>query len=527
MWATRKPLSLVTLALTASIAAIFILSSPAESIPVSLESKPYIDHYPRADPDAPTPSKPNPAKKPNKKNFDFDFLNPEPNDVWTSGSIVSLSWVDHNLPWKTTFDITLVPVDPDTNPEALEITRRPFLRYVSAMDRTLDIVVPYDLITKQQLTLEQEQDRALVEQNDESDIHDEGQLEVPAESQELDVAKTTISKTTTHKDIESLARLYITAYEGKTNKMLVRKSVFPIVIRKDYKKDWRALLPPVVTAITTPENEDTTIDEYSEDMLEENDSVIAYDDDSADEINGGSDNIDSQLEDQVEEASEEIDEIEEENELNGTTPNGEELGEIPEKDSDETTDETEDNFMDMDPMDQEHEHNEHEHESEDDNGEEMEHHEHSHVIDPNHFQNDEDTAIWKEHENDPGYNPPIKVIDAGTIQVTNWIDNKERFYVGSPYVFAWEFPESGLGLTGDVNVYVEDAYTGQRYDIVAANLPSSIRFMYLHPTAVMMSTNPRKRVYLRARVELDLFKGGNIHRYTAFSKMFFVERGAL
>ncbi|KAF9993173.1 hypothetical protein BGZ80_002823 [Entomortierella chlamydospora] len=500
MWATRKPSSLVTLALAASIAAIFILSGPAESVPVSLDSGSYIDHYPRADPDAP-PSKPNPAQKPKKEDYEFEFLNPEPNDTWTSGEIVSLSWVDTDLPWRTTFDFTLVPADPDTNPEALEITRRPFLRYVSAMERTLDIVVPYDLITKQQLMLEQEQDGTLIEHN-EGDPHDEYQPDVTTELLGLNVTRVTIAKTTTHTDIQSLARLYITAYEGKTNNMLLRKSIFPIVILKDHKKDWRALLPPVVTDNITSENEDVESDDYVEDMLEGNNSEIAYDDDDdGDETNGESDDADSQIDNQVENASEE--------------------------NSDETTNETEDSFMDMDHMDQEHEHSDHEHESEDDDGEEMEHHGHSHVMDPNHFQNDEDVELWEEHEEEPGYNPPIKVIDAGTIQVTNWIHNRVRFFVGSPYVFSWEFPESGLGLTGEVNVYVEDAYTGQRYDIAAANLPSSVQFMYLHPTAMMMSTNPKKKIYLRARVELDLFKDGNIHRYTAFSKMFFVVRGAL
>ncbi|KAF9162741.1 hypothetical protein BGX21_008570 [Mortierella sp. AD011] len=526
MWAIRKPSSLATLALSASIAVILILSGPAESVPVSLDSRSYIDHYPRADPDV-SPSKPNPARKPKKEDYEFEFLNPEPNDTWTSGEIVSLSWVDTDLPWKTTFDFTLVPADPDTNPEALEITRRPFLRYVSAMERTFDIVVPYDLITKQQLMLEQEQDGTLIEHN-EGDPHDEYQPDVTTELLGLNVTRVTIAKTTTHTDIQSLARLYITAYEGKTNNMLLRKSIFPIVVLKDHKRDWRALLPPVVTDNITSENEEVESDDYVEDVLDGSNTELAYDDgDSSDETNGESDNADSPIDDQMENASEEIDEFEEENELIGTTPNGEELEETSEENSDETTNETEDDFMDMDHMDQEHEHSEHEHESDDDGGEEMEHHGHSHIMDPNHFQNEEDIELWKEHDEEPGYNPPIKVIDAGTIQVTNWIHNRVRFFVGSPYVFSWEFPESGLGLTGEVNVYVEDAYTGQRYDIAAANLPSSVQFMYLHPTAMMMSTNPKKKIYLRARVELDLFKDGNIHRYTAFSKMFFVVRGAL
>ncbi|KAF9105804.1 hypothetical protein BGX27_009435 [Mortierella sp. AM989] len=563
MWATRTSSTLVTLTfacIATTITLILILSSPAESIPISNESKRYLNHYPRADP---PPTKvpiinkaglDGPAKKPNKPKYEFEILNPAPKDVWTSGSTESLSWVDLALPLSATIDITLVPADPETNPEAIEITRRPFLRYVSAMERTLDIIVPYDLITKTQLMLEQKLEGNLIDQVIENDVYDKDHLGVPTASPELDVTNQT-TPTPTNKDIRSQARLYITVYEGKTNKILVRKSVFPIIILKDHEQDRRTLLPPAPTPtpLAGQDIEQNIVDNPSEGILEKKDSEITHredhvyennqtqdvnDEDSNRETNDDSDENTDQQDNQVQENSE-ADEIEEEYELNATTPTSSEIEENTDEDTDEDSGEDLEKTED-EPMDMGHEHTHghehgHEHELDEDDTdveeeeeeEEMGHHGHSHVIDPDHFQNDNDIEIWKEHEDDPGYNPPIKVIDAGTFEITHWIDNKIRFFVGSPYVFAWEFPQSGLGLTGSVSVYVEDAYTGQRYDIAAGNLPSSVQFMYLHPTAMMMSADPTKRIYLRARVELDLFKGGDILRYTAFSKMFFVERGAL
>ncbi|KAF9425949.1 hypothetical protein BGZ76_002997 [Entomortierella beljakovae] len=476
------PITFRTIAITI---AVLVLTTPSYSLPVN--------HIPRADPVAPSPKK----AAPKKPNYDFEILNPSPNDIWVSGSNGYFSWIDHDLPWKATFDFTLVPVDPKTNPKAITITRRPFLKYVSAMDRTLDFVVPYNLVTKDQLL--QIQDGLLIQKTDVDSIYDKEHLGVPSG---LAGPNTVNNVTTTHEDIRSLARLYITAYEGKTNKILVRKSIFPIVIVKDNERDKRPILPPL------PELEDTanqnieqSDDESEEDILEKKDSDITHHEDHIDGHNTDETNDDNHHEDKT--------------------------------DNEDMEDETKEEDMEDDPInvglifdDNEHKHEHGDGEGTEEN-EEMEHHNHSHSIDPDHFQNEEDIEIWKEHRNDPGYNPPIKVTDAGTFNITRWIAKKDRFFVGSPYVFAWDFPESGLGLTGTVNVYVEDAYTDQRYDIVAGNLPSSIQFMYLHPTAVMVSADPTKRIFLRARVELDLFKGGNIERYTAFSKMFYVEHGAL
>jgi hypothetical protein len=92
---------------------------------------------------------------------------------------------------------------------------------------------------------------------------------------------------------------------------------------------------------------------------------------------------------------------------------------------------------------------------------------------------------------------------------------------------AWTFPTESEGLSGSVNVYIEDAETAQRYDIAAGNLPSDVRFIYLRPSALLVSAIPKKKIFVRARVEMDLFWAGTIQRYTGFSKTFYVERGAL
>ncbi|KAI1307035.1 hypothetical protein EDD11_004580 [Mortierella claussenii] len=524
-------------------------------------------------------------KKPKKQPYyTFDVLNPSPNDSWISGSTVSLSWVDVELPPRTTFDFTLVPVDPETNPEALNITRRPMLRYISAMDRFLEMVVPYDLITKEQLIKEQEDDGEFVKASQQDSTKDVQPPAIPS------TVPTGYKETTPPQDIRSLARLVITAYVGKSSKVVAQKTIFPIEIKKDHARDRRTLKAPPPSfeepspALNHPGQDHARDHENEEEnsigeVLEKKDSDITHREDYVQEEdskgNDGKDDEDDDDDDDKEEedgAGHEIEgedqensdkpvnaapldlsntaedddlfefsttsgdappastdnqgkegqsagvnETEEENKINISTPTGQEL--------DEDTNGTEDPSTEsMGPMDHDHDHSmDHDYtESE----EEM-HHDHLHTIDLNHFQNDEDIKIWEEIVDKPGYNPPVKVIDAGSINITHWIDNKVRFFIGAPYVFGWEFPESGKGLTGVVSVYVEDAFTGKRYDMVAGNLPSDVLFMYLHPTAIMMSANPKKRIYLRARVEMDLFKLGNIQRYTGFSKMFWVERGAL
>ncbi|KAF9897889.1 hypothetical protein BX616_004809 [Lobosporangium transversale] len=592
MKAIRISLGLVSLTSLLSVA--LMAPVPVQAMPVSLRSYP---HHPRADPD-PSNSTPSPTPASNNTNstvtesktpknshprqhqqpkYDFDILNPEPNDEWISGSLQSLSWVDLNLPPRTTFDITFVPVDPETNPEAITVTRRPTLRYVSALKRFVDVIVPYDLITKEQLVQEQEGDGEKVEEIPEEFIH--GVHQGDANDTDLPAIPSSLPTTSAQpfKDIRSQARLYITAYEGRSNKILVRKSVFPIIIRKDHARDLRAVKAPspasdfpiplnggsgggVAELQQLQQKEEPDLKDVStESLLEKKDSDITHLEDDVQDQSHGEERSESN-EDEViastngdkagyegtesisDESSEEPpvspiinqqqredenqsveDDIEKENEINMYTPTGRELG----VNTDDTT-ETEEVKNDHE---NEHQHQQetktHSHEEKRDGDEDEEKHDHTHSIDPNFFQNDEDVELWNEHMDDPGYNPPIKVIDAGTINITRWIENKVRFFVGAPYVFAWEFPESGKGLTGVVNVYVEDAFTGKRYDIVAGNMPSDVQFMYLHPSAIMMSATPNKRIYLRARVELDLFKLGNIHRYTGFSKMFWVERGAL
>ncbi|KAG0206429.1 hypothetical protein BGX28_002101 [Mortierella sp. GBA30] len=488
------------------------------------------------------------GKHNNKKlpKYDFEIHNPAPNDTWISGMTESLSWVDAELPIRATLDFTLIPVDAKTNPEALTITRRPLLRYISAMERYYPIIVPYDLITREQLLREQEGEGG----NSSTDG------EILANSTTITTSTTTMTQQQEQQaDIQSLARLIITAYDGKTKKVLARKSVFPIVIRKDHVRDRRAAsgLPASSSSNLTTTFPETGVQgslKDEEELLEKKDSAdISLEDqlqsqgsDKENESDKGGDgeennNNDDSVEEitnghkEGEEEEEEEktgeDETEKEMDINETTPTGRELGEEEaadeEKDSDEGGDSQEDPNMHMG------EEGHHEDgEGEDEQEQEHEHgHDHSHTVDPNHFENEEDAKLWKEHEDDPGYNPPIKVRNAGTIKIKHWIDNKERFFVGAPYVFAWEYPEEGLGLLGSVSVYVEDALTAKRYDVVAGDLSSEIRFMYLHPTAIMMSVDPKRRIYLRARVELDLFKDGDIERYTGFSKTFWVERGAL
>ncbi|KAF9198392.1 hypothetical protein BGZ49_000792 [Haplosporangium sp. Z 27] len=186
-----------------------------------------------------------------------------------SGSIVSLSWIDKALPLKATLDITLVLVDPDTNSKATRITRRPFLRFVLAMERTLDIVIPYDLITKKQLKLEQEQGSALMERKIE--IYEKDHKTLSTET----IETTNLNGSmliATRKEIQSLVRLYITAYEGKTNNMLVRKSIFPTVIMRDYQEDTSALLPPP----HSEKPEQVIFNEHSVDGLENEESDFTY-----------------------------------------------------------------------------------------------------------------------------------------------------------------------------------------------------------------------------------------------------------
>ncbi|KAG0251288.1 hypothetical protein BG011_007729 [Mortierella polycephala] len=548
MGATRRSTSslmrpsipkLIAAALALALSAALII--PVDSMPVShIVSRAEPIDPATAAPSIALPVKANNSKRQNaaakneeEEGWTFDIKGPEPYDIWTSGTVATLSWMDTNLPPKTTFDIALIPVDPETNPKAIKMTRRPILRYIPTMSRFLDVIVPYDLITREQLLKEQEgEGGAPVEANE------NGHGTIPTNTTTMTTNQPTeISEN----DIQSQARLYITAYDGRTNKVLAQKSIFPIIIKKDHVLDWRTVpvlplpSPPASPAPASPTAEEQE-PEGSDELLAKKDSETTHLEDhvyKAEDINEDEGNNEDDPNNHTPNVNEEDaveDEAEKEVDLNETTPTGLELGvnsDVNEGDSSET-----------DSMDhqQKHEHNhdrgegEGEGEDEDKDEDEDDHeHGHSHVIDPNHFQNEEDIDIWKQHEDDPGYNPPIKIEDAGTIQITRWINNKERFFVGAPYVFAWAFPQDAAqeGLTGEVNIYVEDAYTAKRYDIVAGAMSSDIRFMYLHPTKIMMSADPKKRIYLRARVELDLFKRGNIRRYTGFSKAFWVERGAL
>ncbi|KAF9909705.1 hypothetical protein EC991_008185 [Linnemannia zychae] len=512
-------------------------------------------------------TRPPPVKEPVKarpinKNA-FQILNPEPGDVWTSGDVETMSWEDLDLPDQVTYDITLIPEDPVSNPKALLITRRPILRYVVAEDRFLDMVVPYDLISKDQLLVVQESSVNFTWSQQQQPIPTPTPTPTPVVSEAAPLPSLSSVPA-----IESRARLYITAYVGRTNRMVAQKSVYPLIIRKDPEFDRREPRPdlplpqPPLSMEETDEIEDDA--GHPEDILEKKDSEMAHlenlaiegDEHQAPEKDNivtsteGEDEDEDEDEehhhhqfgswvtenfDEQEDASEgqeeggevpaveivEDDVMEQENELNAHTPTSDEIG--------ENTDPSADPPMNSDDM---HSHNHDggegsEEEEGEGEGEQGHHHEHSHVIDPNHFQNDEDVAIWDEHADEPGYNPPIRVEEAGIINITRWVDNKERFFVGAPYVMAWDFPTESEGLTGYVNVYIEDAETAQRYDIVAGNLNSDVQFIYLKPSALLVSAIPKKKIFVRARVELDLFWAGTIQRYTGFSKTFFVERGAL
>lgn len=450
--------------------------------------------------------------------------------------IEGVSWDARDLPAHATVDISFIPADPETNPEAKILTRRPLLRRLSALRFYTDIIVPYDLLTRQQLMREQKGDGA------DAFMFNAGTLEggtIPKGSLDLDHTNETMTvlgpdETTADisvQDFTSRARLVVSVYKGKTNTLLLQKSVFPVLIKRDHLRDLRSVLIDmeqlhnatttvgVATTTTTTMTTTTTIEPASP-INERTPEAPVEGDDTSDEHDGdGSGEESDDPEDAYDDMSEGDDDMDMPKDMSHT---------------DDYSDGHSNGHGDGHSEGQEqHEHDgeagQHSGQSETKNEPAEDHHDHdpSHVIDPNHFENDEDVVIWKEHEDDPGFNPPIKVEQAGTIQITKWIDNKERFFVGAPYVMAWEFPEDGQGLSGFVNVYVEDAETAKRYDIVAGNLPSDVQFMYLHPTEVMMSADASKRIVLRARVELDLMKDGNFRRYTAFSKPFWVERGAL
>ncbi|KAG0286752.1 hypothetical protein BGZ96_009201 [Linnemannia gamsii] len=563
--------------------------------------------------------------KPINKNA-FRIVNPEPGDVWISGKSEVMSWEDLDLPDKVTFDITLIPEDPVSNPKALLLTRRPILRYAVAEDRFLEMVIPYDLISMEQLLKVQESNANFTWTQQPGPSVTPGPTPVegiPAETTTPSPLPTPSpsplpSPSPVSEAIDSRARLYITAYVGKTNKMVAQKSVYPVVIRKDPEWDRREPQPNALVALPTSMSDELDEDleaGHPEDMLDKKDSDLAHMDDhqeghqhaegdsdmdeedeegeenhhhtfgswvtetfddwkdqgtedgeesaegevgemededalnahtpTSDEIGENADSPDAnaatttdnnESEDGEESAEGEVDEMEDEDALNAHTPTSDEIGEnadSPDVNAATTTNNngSEDDSMHMHSHTQEGSESGSESESEEGEGEgEGEgghHHEHSHVIDPNHFQNDDDVAIWEEHADDPGYNPPITIRDAGTINITRWIDNKERFFVGAPYVMAWTFPTESEGLTGSVNVYIEDAETAQRYDIVAGNLPSDVRFIYLRPSVILVSAIPKTKIFVRARVEMDLFWAGTIQRYTGFSKTFYVERGAL
>ncbi|KAG0255622.1 hypothetical protein BGZ95_005717 [Linnemannia exigua] len=501
-----------------------------------------------------TPPPPKAEPLPINKNA-FRILNPEPGAIWTSGKVETMSWED--LDDKVTYDITLIPEDPISNPKALLITRRPILRYVVAEDRFLDMVIPYDLISKEQLLKVQE-----------SSVNFTWTQQQPAPTPTPIVSEATPLPSPSPSPsplaspvpvIESRARLYITAYVGRTNRMIAQKSVYPLVIRKD--PDWdrrepRPNLPLLQPPLSMEETDEIDFDaghpeDMDMDILEKKDSDLTHHDDLAFE---GDEHQAPEMDNMVTEdehqhgdggsGMEEHEEDEEEgeghhhhtfgswvtenfDEQEDASEGQEEGGEVtPEEITGENTDPSMSNNDNM----HSHTHEEGEEELEEEGegeGEGGHHHEHSHVIDPNHFQNDEDVAIWDEHADEPGYNPPIRVEEAGIINITRWIDNKERFFVGAPYVMAWDFPVESEGLTGYVNVYIEDAETAQRYDIVAGNLPSDVQFIYLKPSALLVSAIPKKKIVVRARVEMDLFWAGTIQRYTGFSKTFYVERGAL
>lgn len=550
-----------------------IAQEPPEDTTPTHEDDPAHNHNGTSSPPPTTPAQPPKPPKPLSKNA-FRIVSPGPGDVWTSGKPETISWEDLDLPDQVTFDFTLIPEDPVSNPKALLFTRRPILRYVVAEDRYLDMVVPYDLISMEQLLKVQESNTNFTWTQQPDPIV----TPAPTPVEGISAETTTPSPSPTpsplpspspiSEAIDSRARLYITAYVGKTNKMVAQKSVYPVVIRKDPEWDRREPQPNAVVALPTSMSDELDEDleaGHPEDMLEKKDSNLAHMDDHQEDhqhAEGDSDMDeedeegeehhhhtfgswvtetfddwkDQGTEDGEESAEGEVDEMEEENADNAHTPTSDEIGEnadSPDTDASTTTTNNgpKGDSMHMHSHTQKGSETETESESEggegEGEGEGGHHHEHSHVIDPNHFQNDDDVAIWEEHADEPGYNPPITIEDAGTINITRWIDNKERFFVGAPYVMAWTFPPESEGLSGSVNVYIEDAETAQRYDIVAGNLPSDVRFIYLRPSALLVSAIPKTKIFVRARVEMDLFWAGTIQRYTGFSKNFYVERGAL
>ncbi|KAF9364244.1 hypothetical protein BGX34_002115 [Mortierella sp. NVP85] len=460
---------------------------PVDSVPVSSLPN-HRGITPRAEPDTLTKSKKQ-TKTPGKQKpqYDIEILSPAPHDVWSSGTIKTLSWKAVDLPPTATFDISIIPIDPEINPEASELTRRPLLRYISVQRLYQDIVVPYDLITQEQLKKEQEDGATLL-----GWFHDN--------TTETDT--TPSSQEPSPQDVRSMVRVYFTVYEGRTNKVLARKSIFPVEILKDRARDLRTVSPPppflepVQQPIQKPSDKLPESTEDLQDILEpESDLLEGGILDAAFESDG--DGNGGELFNPVVNV-----EIELKPDLNGGTPSAPKTG-------GGTKDVIEDSTIIY-------EH--HLDKSEEDR---------SHTIDRVQLQEELDIKTQEELLEQPNHNPPVKVIDSGTIQITRWIENKVRLFAGAPYVFGWEFPESERNRTGQVSVFIEDAYTGKRYDIAAGPMPSSVQFMYLMPRAILMSADPRKRTYLRARVELDFYDKDTIHRYTGFSKVFWVQRGAL
>ncbi|KAG0207277.1 hypothetical protein BGX31_002595, partial [Mortierella sp. GBA43] len=422
---------------------------------------------------------PNKAGKQQRKN-DFQILSPAPYDIWTSGSVETLRWIGSDLPSTATFDISLIPVDPEMNPGATELRRRPLLRQVDVKRQRLNMLVPYDMITKEQLMKEQEDGGVFLGRFQDSMAPTTG-----SDKQEGSPSLSSLP------NVRSVARLYITAYEGRTDKVLVRKSVFPVMILKDHTRDKRIVLapPPILDPAQQPSKE--PLDGIPE-SVEEPSEVTDF---------GNSGDL---KEDTVTEIVE-TDGVGIFDPTNSAPGSG-----APTMDSESSPSDASENFVEEEPT----------------KTASLDRQPHP-IQDEDPFQDNKDLESGDEPKYEPSSNAPVQVVDAGTIQITQWVQNKERFFVGAPYGVAWEFPESEVGNTGQVSVYVEDAHTGKRYDMVAGPMPSSVQFMYLHPREIMMSADPRKRIYLRVRVEMDLLNGGNIHRYTGFSKMFWVQRGAL
>jgi len=441
--------------------------------------------------------------------------------------------MDLDLPEDATFDITLVPAHEEEEEEgplqnsetasdsqrtptatmsmaATTTTsvrqrrrRRPIVRHVSAMDRFMDLVVPYDLISEEQLEREQ------LRGKEEDALALDAPLRKGKERAEEDKGKDSSNDTP-----DVLTRLIMTVYEGRSSKVLARRDVFPIKVRKDHERDRRKAFIPLPSASDDPTVSDDQMEEEGQEEGEEEESP---DHAARDLIEPG--RLDMGVHDHemldgdddllVDPSTEQPQVIVQAHQQHGGQDDGDEDGgqENKEEDDGDEDEKLEDK-------------------------KEKGHH-HSHLIDPNHFQNQDDIDLWQKHESELGYNPPIKIMDAGTINITHWVENKKRFYLGAPYVLAWDAPEhlpaSSVPLSGTVSVYVEDALTAERYDIVAANLPSDVQFLFLHPTRNMMSTSPipEERILVRARIELDLFWKGDILRFTGMSKIFYVEQGAI